>query len=351
MYLTIDEISIIQIDHTTRCNLLCPQCARVSDGLLNKKVPVADLTIDDYKKIFEPFKGKPLRIVHCGNYGDVIASPTFDQTLDWCIDNGFNMNHIITNGSLRKPQWWAELARRIGPKSKVTFSVDGLSDTNHLYRVNSKFDKIIENMTAFISAGGIARWAFIVFAHNAHQVDEAEQMARQLGVKEFVVRNTSRFATTKDGINSTVKGKNAEIKVNDNNPNISDYSKILSEYGSFEEYARKTPISCKYKMEKIIYVDFDMRVWPCCWAGASTYFAVENTQTRDLARLYDTYGKDFNDLRIHSLEEILSSEFYASGLEKSWHDESTRLFVCGRTCGQKYESSSAADKNQIIKQL
>lgn len=351
MYLSIDDIKVVQLDHTTRCNLLCPQCARVSDGVLNPRLQTSDLSVDDYKRIFEPFRDKQIGIFHCGNYGDVIASPTFDQTFDWCMDNGFDKTHIVTNGSLRKPQWWSDLAQKIGPRSKVTFSVDGLADTNHLYRVNSRFDKIIENMKAFIASGGNARWVFIVFAHNEHQIDEAERMAKDLGVKEFVVRNTSRFATTRDGFRNKIKGKGVEVEVNANNRNVSDYNDIVTEYGTFEAYTRKTIVSCKYKKDKTVYIDFDMRVWPCCWVGAPTYFDVENTQTTELAALYDRYGYDFNNLRIHGLEEILSSDFYSFGLEQSWEDESERLFVCGRTCGQKYSFSSSADLNQTIKRL
>ena len=53
-------------------------------------------------------------------------------------------------------------------KVKVTFGIDGLQDTNHLYRISTNFDKIIKNAKAFIDAGGFAKWHMLVFEHNEH---------------------------------------------------------------------------------------------------------------------------------------------------------------------------------------
>ena len=127
MYIPLDEIKIVQLDHTSRCNLLCPQCARTGNSLM----PINDLTLDDYKLIFEPFIGKNISILQCGNYGDVITSPTFDTTLDWCLENNLNKIRIITNGSARNTSWWRELGKK--NIQEVVFSIDGLGDTNHLY--------------------------------------------------------------------------------------------------------------------------------------------------------------------------------------------------------------------------
>ena len=66
------------------------------------------------------------------------------------------------------------LASIMRKPDKVIFAIDGLEDTNHLYRVNTNFNKIMENAKAFINAGGIARWDFIAFAHNEHQIEEAK---------------------------------------------------------------------------------------------------------------------------------------------------------------------------------
>ena len=43
-----------------------------------------------------------------------------------------------------KTEWWKKFGKL--PKASVRFSVDGHRETNNLYRVGSKFDKILENM-------------------------------------------------------------------------------------------------------------------------------------------------------------------------------------------------------------
>ena len=54
-----------------------------------------------------------------------------------------------------------------------------------VYRVNASYDKIIENARAFIDVGGRAEWRMIVFKHNQHQIEEAEELARKYGFKHF----------------------------------------------------------------------------------------------------------------------------------------------------------------------
>ena len=103
MFKNTSEIKRLQIDHTSRCNLGCPQCARMWDNgkSINPAMPITDLTIDDYKILLEPFRENKLdSIYHCGNFGDVIASPTFDETYEYSLDF---TNHvkIATNGSAR----------------------------------------------------------------------------------------------------------------------------------------------------------------------------------------------------------------------------------------------------------
>ena len=323
---------------------MCPQCARVTgDNKVNPRLEMKDLTVDDYITIFTPFIGKQIRIIHCGNYGDAIASPTFDKTNLWLYENGFKSVTVMTNGSARNTEWWANLAK-LG--TYVVFSIDGLEDTNHIYRVNSNFKKIIENIKAFVGAGGLARWDYIMFDHNKHQVDEARQLSKDLGMDAFNLKITSRFVSEQK---DTVDNKNLiQVKDIKNNALKRDYNNIVSEYDSFDNYVRATPITCKYKDMKRYYIDFNMRLWPCCWVGAPGLFHSENEQSVDLKRVTDKFGEDFNRLDLHGWDNVLSHEFYNSYLENSWVNEN-RIYTCGRTCGDKYEFSSGYGKNTNIK--
>jgi tetratricopeptide (TPR) repeat protein len=80
-----------------------------------------------------------------------------------------------------------------GEHDRVTFSIDGLADTNSIYRQNTNWDKIMQSVNSFIQAGGKAVWHYLIFEHNQHQVESARTLAEKLGFVEFVPKATSRF--------------------------------------------------------------------------------------------------------------------------------------------------------------
>ena len=60
---------------------------------------------------------------------------------------------------MRTTEFWhnlAEVSRKFY-SHVVMFAVDGLADTHSIYRVRTKFDKIIENIKAFTNNAGRAR--------------------------------------------------------------------------------------------------------------------------------------------------------------------------------------------------
>ena len=101
-----------------------------------------------------------------------------------------------TNGGAQNTQWWIKLAQIYGKNGHVTFSFDGLEDTNHLYRQNVNWQKCMENSYAFISAGGRARWEYIIFEHNQHQIEQARLLAKKMGFEDFRTKKTGRFFST-----------------------------------------------------------------------------------------------------------------------------------------------------------
>jgi MoaA/NifB/PqqE/SkfB family radical SAM enzyme len=355
-YLDLSEIRSIQIDHTSRCNLLCPQCARVDNGKVNSLVPLDELTVEDYKVIFPKEIIKNItQITQCGNYGDVIASNTILDCLDWLRTNGYNRYiNVITNGSARTPAWWKELAKILGKNGKATFSIDGLKDTNHLYRVNSNWDKIVENIKAFIGAGGNARWDYLVFEHNEHQVEAAKFLAKEWGFKGFYVKKTNRFITNKNYKTNTSKTTTKKVNIATEVKYQSNFDRIVQEYGSWSNYVDITEIDCKFKKQKTLFVDFEARLWPCTWTAAPIYFAgKDNIQKIQLHKILDHYGWNFNSLRHDSLESILDHEWFKKELVESWHrtqnDEPIgKLMTCGRTCGTSYDFSSSSDNNRKL---
>ena len=120
------------------------------------------------------------------------------------------------------------------------FSIDGLESTNHVYRKNVNWEKLMSNAEAFIAAGGSAHWDMLVYKHNQHQVDAAEQLARDMGFKWFRAKVSKRAFT----------------------------DRLEFPIGWQEPVVKFGPILCHAQQEKSMYIDAQGRVSACCWLGS-----------------------------------------------------------------------------------
>jgi MoaA/NifB/PqqE/SkfB family radical SAM enzyme len=375
-YLDIEELSFFQIDHTSRCNLQCPQCARTHSDQLNSELPLGELSFEDYKKIFNPRflnQAKKLKkFLFNGNYGDAAISETLKPSLQFLKENGIQAITLMTNGSLRTASWWSDLAKIMNRTlDKVVFSIDGLEDTNSIYRINSKWEKIIENANAFISAGGRARWDFIVFDHNAHQLEAAQVLAKKLGFHEFSIKKTNRFLSN-NNYNSGKKSVTQEVKLKNNEKveisipvsnekyisnSTKNFDQLIQKHHTWSDYIDQSKITCKYKKwGNGLFIDFEARLWPCTWlASPLHHFGDTNSQKNQILKLLDRYGNDFNSLRKYSFEEVFEHRWFQSELVESWsktqNDSNPKLMTCGRTCGDEYDFSSASEENRTFVKL
>lgn len=233
---------ILHLEPTDVCNLECPLCARVVDTEFNS-AHQNHLNVNQIKALFSVDEIKCLdKMFMCGNYGDPAAGKFTLELYRYFRE--VNTNIILgmnTSGSLRNVEWWIELAHILNKsKDYVVFSIDGLEDTNHIYRVNSIWDKIITNATAFIRAGGQAHWDMLVYRHNEHQVEAAIQLARQIGFKWFRTKVSKRPLV--NGLETPVHWVKPSITLG--------------------------TIDCIALREQSLYVDATGRISPCCWLGA-----------------------------------------------------------------------------------
>jgi MoaA/NifB/PqqE/SkfB family radical SAM enzyme len=382
------EIKTIHLEMTDACNAACPMCARnINGGEDNPQLPGTELSIVDIKKIFSPdFIAQLERMYMCGNYGDPIAARDTLETFAYFREhNPRMMLSMHTNGSAKRPEWWANLARTIGPKGYVVFSLDGLEDTNHLYRQNTIWSKIMENAQAFINAGGRARWDYIVFAHNEHQVDEAEALAHKMRFEKFQYKKSARFFSNVSGVTkemhqaSNRKGLATSLLEAPKNPKyrnsvldeISKFAKgteevkiIPSKVKDIKIYpqifhkddAKKKPIEkiwdeaiikCKVAEEKSLYISAEGVVQPCCWTAGQMYVWYFEPGSTQIWELINKVGKDNLNAIKNSLEDIVNGLFFQESIPDSWTKNSCangKLAICAKICGTKYD----AFKEQFI---
>ena len=98
----------------------------------------------------------------------------------------------------------------------------------------------MQNAQAFIEAGGSAHWDMLVYKHNQHQVDECEQLARDMEFKWFRAKVSKRGFTDR-----------LEQPIGWNLPNV-----------------QSTKVNCYALNEQSAYIDAQGNLSPCCWLGA-----------------------------------------------------------------------------------
>jgi len=192
----VSHIKEIHIEPTTVCQAECSMCPRTVAGYHLDKNKNTEIDLNMFKTLIGPYISSLEKILFCGVLGDPAASKDLLKMIEWSIEQ--NNNIVIgmnTNGGLRNGQWWEKLAQltRENIFSYVVFSIDGLEDTNHIYRKNVVWKNLIENAKSFIDNGGNAQWDSLIFKHNQHQVEEMKQLAQSLKFNIFRIKVSSRF--------------------------------------------------------------------------------------------------------------------------------------------------------------
>ncbi len=374
-----DKIDEYQIEVTTYCNAACPQCPRnINGGKLNPHLKLEHLPRDVIDKAFPSTLCNRLRqIFFCGSYGDPIMHPEFlDILYDFRLKSPKLWLYTHTNGGAHDPEYWGEFAHILNGFGQVDFNIDGLADTNHLYRKNTNFDKIIENASAFINAGGRAVWNFIVFEHNQHQVEQARQLSKDLGFKDFTYRSTGRFLNhkTMDTFDEWPvedrQGKRVYVlkptTSTFTNQSIDKLPKLKEQYPDMTEYFQNVEICCDSLEHNRVAINAHGLVLPCNMLNHNLYDARFYDTTimpcsNDLSRVNGANQvaefikkHDEKSLNIHhnSLDNVFKSSFW-DALVESWSKNSfpERMFECSMTCGKQFRKvwdQTKMKKNFIV---
>ena len=340
---TISQIQGIEWELTTKCNAACPQCVRnFYGGNTIQSLPLVSQSLEQFKKAIPWDQMSSLKQIYfCGTYGDPIACPDLLKICEWLKENTDVNVTVHTNGGLQSVKYWQKLAKVV---DKCAFGIDGLEDTNHLYRRNVQWHKLMRNAKAFIDNGGNAIWDFIVFKHNQHQVQEAKTMSSKLGFADFNFKKTHRFLDKKHDLiqKSPVMNSKQEIEyylempTNEEYKNkvSEDYVRLEKQYGSFKEYAMLTNIVC-YKLQvKDIYISGPGHVFPCGWL-ADRMYGHEPENHPDHARmkhLWTSLGGEHKANLFHTPFKEIVEEGWLPLLERTWTNKD-RLERCGVQCG------------------
>ena len=341
------SIRRVHLEVTSACNARCPQCARNLDGgPALPGLPVTQLRLADVRAIFPADFLRRLRAVRlCGNYGDpALAADLLPICAHFKAANPALRVGLHTNGGVRPPGWWRELA---GCVDFARFGIDGLADTNHLHRRGVDWAPLMENVRAFLGAGGRGEWDFLVFRHNEHQVEAARALAAELGFAQFTAKRTRRFLregrrTDRQPVRSPRDGAVEFFLEEPRDPAWRNEAvhAAAAEWSSPEEYARylgATPIACRAAAQREIYVSAQGEVFPCCWLAQVQGDAPGEDARQTIALLGATAGgRRSLDGRAQPAESIAAGPFFravAAGWTADPGEGATRLRTCAKQCG------------------
>lgn len=355
---TYNQIKSLSLEISSRCQASCPMCARNYHGEQeNPLLPINDISVELFTQICSPDFIKQLsNITMCGNFGDPIVNSDLLSITQYIKTHNPDIRiEIDTNGSARSTAWWIKLAHLLPKNHVVSFGIDGLEDTHSTYRIGTNFRHILENARAFILAGGNARWNFITFKHNEHQLEECRKLAKEMGFDSFYEKQTSRFIGKKeyDVLDSTGAVCNTLYPPTEhrvafiNKETLDNYKSALA----------SATIDCEVEHTKTIHIDAQGRLWPCSFTAGMPYIfskpeeLVYNFVT-DARSNFESFvndkfgGMDQFDLRKHTIEEIVNSDAWQTAWNEAFKNNS--VHVCTRTCGKFKDVEVSQCRDQFL---
>lgn len=188
----------LNIDIGTRCTLQCSECQRTIFKKQKKTIPGKDMTIEQFDKISNFFKGK--KISFCGTFSDPIFNKDFIEMLKMC--KAKNIEAAISTAASHKSEEWYIKAFESNTDALWIFGIDGLPQESHLYRVNQNGEKLFNIMLKAKSLNIRTVWQYIVFEYNKNSIEEARKIAE---------KNKIVFDTIYTTRNKNVKMQNVNI--------------------------------------------------------------------------------------------------------------------------------------------
>lgn len=332
----------VELEITSDCNAACPGCART----LNKdKLEINSFSLTDLQRIFPTQDYTGYEFKFCGVLGDPIVNPDFLDMVKYLTDLG-GYCEVSTNGGYNTANWWSELGNVAAQHPglvHIHFCIDGHKETNHIYRVNTKWNIIERNITAFSQAAPEkhATWIYIVFDHNEHELSAAKANAAVLGF-EFATRTGMRNSYHDWIAKLGKKDKQVEQKITTTGKKehskkdvVKDLDKFITEYKANKNNKQQTEeilktVICKYIHEDEIFIASDQTMWPCCFLWDSAFKNKEGIVDK-----LNHFDPGWNDLKQHSIKDIQKHEWFSELLEASWEPTHPLHFTrCIRTCAK-----------------
>ena len=243
------------IEPTSRCTLECPGCDRTWYNKTFKKQIIEDIDVDALVNFFKLNNFENSKIRLCGNNGDPIYHPQFIDLLTKLKLQKHKIS-LHTNGSAKTKVFWQAVCNQLDEHDSIIFAIDGLEDTNHLYRKNSNWKQIMDAIDITTKSNVQTEWQFIVFKHNQGQIQQAKDLSKKLGIDQFNMMKSHRW-------------------IDDSSHDYMPDDQFVDEKYDQQKQTVNNNIDMqmtpKCLTNKDIYIDSYGNIYPCCWSGTHRF--------------------------------------------------------------------------------
>jgi|TARA_Y100000310_G_scaffold230787_1_gene233281 MoaA/NifB/PqqE/SkfB family radical SAM enzyme len=287
------------IELTSKCTLGCPLCDRTWFYNKFKRREIHEINVD---KLFNFLsESNTNEVAYVGNNGDPIYHKDFFKVIEKTKQLNAKCT-IGTNGSFKTKEWWQTLNGMLTKNFTFEFAIDGLQNTNHLYRINANWNSIMDAVSVLTKDKKCKLiWKFIVFKHNQHQINKAKIMSKKLGFDKFMVIQSNRFSD------------------DESKKFMPDEKYISPQYFSSNQEDKMYP-ACGNQVT-FTFIDSEGYVYPCCLMGSYHY---------KYRSMWSPKKQAFN-IKTHTAKDIFTNlevkKFY-----KSTFDISTAHDCCQMHC-------------------
>jgi radical SAM protein with 4Fe4S-binding SPASM domain len=240
----------VGIEPTTACNLGCPHCP---SGLKSFSRPTGRLPVERFQALVDELHPYLLYLILYFQ-GEPYLNPKFLEMAEYAY-----RHNIFTMSSTNAHFLTASLAEdtvRSG-MGRLVVSMDGVTqETYETYRRNGNLQKVLDGTANLVAAKrklGSARpfidLQFIVFSHNEHEIAEAKQKGKELGVDRVSIKTAQIYDYT-----------NQEGWI----PEQSEYARYeRGEDGNY--HIKNEMLNYCWKLWHSAEMTWDGRVLPCCF--------------------------------------------------------------------------------------
>ena len=268
-----------EIDTTNICQLKCPLC---HTGLGTIHRDKGTMHFDLFTKTIDQIKDYCVWLT-LYSWGEPFLNKRIHEFVAYAHQK--NIATIIST-NLNKPLS-PEMAENIirSGLDVMIISIDGITqDVYQVYRVGGQLDRVLDNINLLVQkkreldyTTPHLEWQFIVMQQNEHQIEDARQLAGQLGVDSLVFKKVD----FPHGMNDT---KEADRWLPRDHP---EYHRDDPFNKPFQEDGQRC-----WRLWRSAVVNWDGGFAPCCYLTDKV--------------------EDFGDASVNTIEEIWNNPKYAT---------------------------------------